>query len=180
MMRQFRLAGAAVFSSLAIPAPAAAFPEGALLGHTGGFGEDSCASCHFGGAQGEQIALRVEGLGVYEPGARYRFFIRVVDPDAAVAGFQLSARFENGSNAGTLTAIAQASQTGSLEDVIYASHSAPQPLEDGEAVWELEWAVPDGPSRPVIFNAASVSGADDQSPIGDNVQSLELRVDPAE
>lgn len=180
MMRRLWLAGAIASASLALPSPASAFPEGALLGHTGGFGEESCAACHFGGAQGEESGVRLEGLDAYAPGERYRFFMRVIDPDADVAGFQLSARFEDGRNAGTLSVITQAGQTGELDNIIYASHSAPQPLEGGEAVWQLEWVAPDGAAQPVIIHAASVSGADDQSPIGDNVLTLELRIEPAE
>ncbi|WP_429912676.1 choice-of-anchor V domain-containing protein [Glycocaulis sp.] len=179
MKRRLWLAGALASASLAFLPSAIAFPEGALLGHTGGFGEGSCASCHFGGSQGDDIALRVEGVDVYAPGERYRFFVRVMDADAAVAGFQLSARFEDGASAGQLGA-GSGSQTGTLDEVIYASHSAPQPVEDGEAVWELEWVAPEDAAQPVILHAASVSGADDQSPIGDNVLTLELRMEPAE
>ncbi|KPP80872.1 MAG: putative monocytochrome c [Oceanicaulis sp. HLUCCA04] len=180
MRRKASLAGAAAFASLVFSAPATAYPEGALLGHTGGFGEDSCASCHFAGPQGDDIALRIDGPDVYDPGARYRFFVRAMDPDAAVAGFQLSARFEDGSNAGTLSAKADGTQTGTLDDVTYASHSAPQHLEGGEAVWELEWVAPEDSSGAVIIHAATVSGADDQSPVGDNVQTQELRISPPE
>ena len=180
MARQASLAGAAALAtSLSFSASANAYPEGALLGHTGGFGEDSCAACHFAGPQGDDIALQVEGPGIYEPGERYRFFVRVMDPDAMVAGFQLSARFVDGRNAGTLGADADGRQTGTLEDVIYASHSAPQRIEGGEAVWELEWVAPDE-AGPVIIHAATVSGVDDQSPVGDNVQTQEMRISPPE
>lgn len=179
MLRRIGLAGAAAFASVAAtPAPASAFPEGALPGHTGGFGEESCSSCHFGGAQGERIGMRVEGLNVFEPGARYRFFIRVMDPDAAVAGFQLALRFEGGRNAGAISPAGEDSQTSSLDDVIYVSHTAPLRLEDGEAAWALEWTAPDSAHGPVWLHAAVVSGADDQSPIGDNVQTLELTLEP--
>ncbi|MGY6661574.1 MAG: choice-of-anchor V domain-containing protein [Glycocaulis sp.] len=180
MAVRLMLAGAIASASLAVPSPALAFPEGGLLGHTGGFGEDSCASCHFGGSQSDDIALRVEGVDAYAAGERYRFFVRVMDSGAAVAGFQLSARFEDGSNAGLLGIAEGEGQTGELEGITYASHTAPQPVEGGEAVWELEWVAPEDAAQPVIIHAASVSGADDQSPIGDNVLTLELRVSPAE
>lgn len=177
MTIRLMLAGVIASASLALPSPANAFPKGALLGHTGGFGEESCASCHFGGAQGDDIALRVDAPDVYAPGERYRFFIRVIDSNAAVAGFQLAFRFEDGSNAGQLDA-GDASQTGTLDDVIYASHSAPQRMDEGEAVWEFHWTAPDALSGPVILHAAAVSGADDQSPIGDNVHEMERQIAP--
>lgn len=178
MDRRLWLAGAIASASLALPAPASAFPEGALLGHTGGFGEESCASCHFGGAQGDDIALRVDGPDVYAPGERYRFFIRVMDAGAAVAGFQLAFRFEDGSNAGLLEMADSEGQTGELEGITYASHTAPQRMDEGEAVWEFHWTAPDALSEPVMLNAAAVSGADDQSPIGDNVHELALEIAP--
>jgi hypothetical protein len=179
MVRKLWLAGLASASLAALPS-AQAFPEGALLGHTGGFGEESCASCHFGGAQGDDITLRVDGPNIYEPGERYRFFVRVMDASAAVAGFQLSARFEDGRNAGMLEAQAEGSQTGALDEVTYASHTTPLRLEDGEAVWEIDWIAPDSLGGPVVIHAASVSGADDQSPIGDNVLTLEMQISPPE
>ena len=176
MRIRLMLAGAIASASLALPAPASAFPEGALLGHTGGFGEESCAACHFGGAQGEDIALRVDGPDVYAPGERYRFFVRVMDREASVAGFQLALRFEDGSNAGRLEMLEGEGQTGTLDDVVYASHTSPLALEDGEAAWELYWTAPDTLSGPVRLHAAAVSGADDQSPIGDNVHALTLEI----
>lgn len=180
MAVRLMLAGAIASASLAFLPPALAFPEGALLGHTGGFGEESCASCHFGGPQGEDIALRVDGPDVYAPGERYRFFIRVMDAGAAVAGFQLAFRFEDGSNAGLLEMGDGEGQTGTLDDVIYASHTAPQRMDEGAAVWEFHWTAPDASSGPVMLNAAAVSGADDQSPIGDNVHELALEIGPAD
>lgn len=180
MAVRLMLAGAIASASLAFLPPALAFPEGALLGHTGGFGEESCASCHFGGPQGEDIALRVDGPDVYAPGERYRFFIRVMDAGAAVAGFQLAFRFEDGSNAGRLEMADSEGQTGELEGITYASHAAPMRMDAGEAVWEFHWTAPDSVSGPVMLHAAAVSGTDDQSPIGDNVHELALEIGPAD
>ncbi len=101
-----------------------------------------------------------------------------MDPEAAVAGFQLVLRFEDGSNAGLLEMAEGEGQTGMLGDVVYASHTAPKRMEEGEAIWELLWTAPDTLSGSVMLHAAAVSGADDQSPIGDNVHELALEISP--
>jgi hypothetical protein len=162
----------------AAASPAFAFPEGALLGHTGGFGEEHCAACHFGGARHDDLDLAVEGLDLHAPGERHEFFVRVADPRGEVAGFQLALRFEDGSDAGMLEAVDDGAQTGELDGVTYASHDRPQALEDGKAVWRLAWTAPDAGSGPVTLSAAGVSGPDDQSPIGDSTHLLELQLSP--
>ena len=70
---------------------------------TGGFGESTCASCHFGAAVPDSSAsLTIEGLPAnYKPDNRYELFVVLARPGMELAGFELSARFADGSDPGS-------------------------------------------------------------------------------
>lgn len=171
---------AAAFAAAALPATALAEPDGALLGHTGGFGEESCAACHFAGAQADDLDAGFEDAAdLYEPGGRYEFFVSLADSSADVAGFQLSARFEDGSQAGTLEALDSSAAVGNEDGVQYATHTEPREAdEDGRYRFKVRWTAPEEAAGPVTLNAAAVTAVEDMSPVGDNTHEIEAEIAP--
>jgi hypothetical protein len=172
------LAAGAALSALA-PA-ASAYRTGPPAAHTGGFGEGTCAVCHW---QEQPVgrSLRVDVPARYERGAAYEVVVTLDDPALAVAGFQLSARFADGPAAGR--------QAGTLEpvdstvlvvtssaDVEYAGHTLPGTAPDstGLARWIVRWTAPEEGGE-VVFHAAANAANDDASELGDRVHAAEAR-----
>jgi hypothetical protein len=180
-----RLAAAAVLSlaaltaAAAVPAFARAFPAGAPPGFTGGFGQPTCAQCHFADQDDRAVRVVVEGAPeAYTPGALYRLTVRVEDGAMRAAGFQLAARFadgpEEGRTAGTLRPVGPgvaAVLDGS--GVLYAGHDAPRLAEDGAAVWTVEWQAPAAPAHTVALHLAALAADGDGSQFGDVVRTAE-------
>lgn len=178
------LAAGAALSAL--PPAAAAYRTGPPAAHTGGFGEPTCATCHFqdGAATiDEGAALGIDAPDRYEPGATYDVRITLTDPDAEAAGFQLAVRFADGSAAG--------SQAGSLAGgdstvriltgeagVEYASQTeiGTRLREPGHALWIVRWTAPAGAEGgTVVFHAAGNAANDDDSEFGDRIHLAERR-----
>ena len=161
-----------------------AFPYGAPPGTTGGFGEPTCAQCHFGAELNDPAgSLTIEGLPErYTPGQAYRLIVRLRRPQMAAAGFQLSIRTAAGAQAGTLAAAdsAGAIHVQTSHGVEYAGHTEPgsRLATMGEAEWPLLWTAPATPSGPVTRSAAANAGDDDRSPLGDYVYALEQNLPP--
>ena len=109
-MRASALLPFAVAVTLAAPPFVLAYREGPLPAMTGGFGERTCASCHFDNRVNDSAgSLRVEGVPAsYAEGREYAITIAVGRPAIKRAGFELSVRFadgaEKGRQAGTLRA----------------------------------------------------------------------------
>ncbi|MYA34754.1 MAG: hypothetical protein F4164_06895 [Gemmatimonadales bacterium] len=150
--------------------------EGPPPGHTGGFGEPTCATCHFGAPLNEPGAtLEVVGLeGGYRPGQRHPATIRFESFDMLAAGFQASFRFEGGDRHG-----AGAGEIRPLDDRVtvvrgengtdYVQHThAGSTPTDGVAEWTFEWRAPDA-DAPVVLHLAANSGGGDDSPLDDLV-----------
>ena len=79
---------------------------GARPGHTGGFGEPTCRACHSDYALNEgTVVIALDSLpATYEPGRTYSVQLRLRHPELERGGFQISARFEDGVQAGLLQA----------------------------------------------------------------------------
>ena len=145
--------------------------------HTGGFGEPTCAACHFDASidePGGSVSLR----GVphsYEPGKEYEIEGVLVRPGLQRAGFQLAARSDSGVHAGRqvgrlLTAHPGAS-IDSLGGVQYARHSeaGTAPSWPDSTVWQVIWLAPDAGAGPVAFHVAANAANGDDSEFGDNI-----------
>lgn len=176
-------AGAAL---CALTPAAAAYRTGPPVAHTGGFGEPTCAACHFqGGGAGERgSALTIHVPTSYEPGARYDLRVTLNDPAAAAAGFQLTARFADGetagAQAGSLAAPDSSVQVMAAENgIAYASHTAAgtRPPKDGVASWRVRWMAPVEGGR-VVFHAAGNAANDDDSEFGDRIHLAERTTVP--
>lgn len=192
-MRGARLGAAAALAVLAIPAAtvatgtaSSAFRDAPPPAFTGGFGEASCAQCHFDVAVPDPAgAVTVTGLPErYTAGERYLLTLRLQRPGMERAGFEVSARFASGAGAG--------SQAGALHPsdartaltahggVDYLHHAAAgtEPMEDGSTSWEVEWTAPPNGDTPVIFHLAANAADGDDSQLGDHVYLDSVTISP--
>jgi hypothetical protein len=154
-------------------------------GHTGGFGEPTCQDCHFQ-ADVNDGAGAVAATGLphsYEPGGRYRLTVVLAQPGLGVGGFQVAARFEDGTQAGCFTIPdREASRTAVTSDlgIEYAHHLFEGTAAGGadSVAWELDWIAPDA-SRAVVFHVVANAGNGDDSPLGDYVYTARIEVRPS-
>ncbi|MCY3698724.1 MAG: hypothetical protein OXH46_03655 [Gemmatimonadetes bacterium] len=178
----FALAGVAAVRP---PPHAPPHVEGPPPGHTGGFGEPTCATCHFGAPLNEPgAALQVLGLdGGYRPGQRHPVTVRFESFDMLAAGFQGAFRFADGDRRG-----AGAGEIRPLDDRVtvvrgengteYVQHTrAGSTPTDGVAQWTFEWRAPDA-DAPVVLHLAANSGGGDDSPLDDLVYTLSITLTP--
>src|SRR5262245_45576657 len=97
------LVGAAAFAGVALTTIGLmASASGPVPARTGGFGEMTCHQCHWNNEPNDP-AGRISLTGIperYTPGERYPIIVEIAHPELAKAGFQMSARFEDGKNAG--------------------------------------------------------------------------------
>ena len=93
----------AVAAVLAAPPLVLAYRDGPLPAMTGGFGEDTCAKCHFDHALNDPGgSLKIDGVPErVEPGHEYAITIAVTHAATKRAGFELSARHADGPDVGT-------------------------------------------------------------------------------
>lgn len=159
----------------------AAYVEDPAPGHTGGFGEPTCQACHFGEPLNDPAgALRLEGVPERTAlGAVHRLTVVLERPGLVRGGFQLSARFADGEQAGEaaggLASPDERSRVSGPEasGAAYAYHSprgtrAPSP---GALRWRLEWTAPARRLGRVLFHVAANASNDDDSAFGDHVYS---------
>jgi hypothetical protein len=92
-----RLLAGAVSLAIAV-LPARAFVEDPAPGHTGGFDEPTCRACHFDQSVNDaEGSLTLDGVPQrVQPGKTYRLIVTLERPGLARGGFQLSARFADG------------------------------------------------------------------------------------
>ncbi len=183
----FAMVGAAAWDSGDRPHAAAHPPthiEGPPPGHTGGFGEPTCATCHFGAPLNQPGAtLEVAGLeGGYRPGQRHAVTVRFESFDMLAAGFQGAFRFEDGDRRGAgaggirplddrVTVV-----RGEGGDTEYVQHTrAGSAPTDGAIEWTFEWQAPDA-EAPVVLHIAANSGGGDDSPLDDLVYALSVTI----
>ena len=176
------LVGAAAFGSVSRPPHAHRPPAG----HTGGFGEPTCLTCHIG-AQLNDPSGRLEAEGLpesYEPGGRYVVTVVLESVEMGAAGFQLAARFTEGS--------ARGEQAGRFEPVdhrvvvtrgpngvayVHQNQEGSVVSDPDVARWSFLWVAPTE-GRPVTINVAANSANGDNSPLSDLIYTVEISVGP--
>jgi hypothetical protein len=160
------------------------YPEHIAGAYTGGFEEQSCHSCHFdydlNQPEGE---LSVSGIEEsFEAGQEYAIKIRVNRIDMSVAGFQMTARFEDGSQAGKFEIDDKLTTTPNIESsVTYVQHAVGMvDAENGEKSWQITWTAPNQATQPIIFNIAANAANGDASAFGDWIYLKEMEIEPAQ
>jgi hypothetical protein len=153
--------------------------------HTGGFGEPSCQACHFEQAVNTGTgSVRLEGLPErFTPGRTYALNVIVTQPKLGAAGFQLTARYENGAQAGVLRVGAQESKradvtTDSTIAYIHHLYDGTVPVVPDTARWQIVWQAPTRPGA-VFFHVAANAANDDSSPLGDAIYTRTVRLNAA-
>jgi hypothetical protein len=160
-----------------------AYKTGPPAGHTGGFGEPTCHTCHSDDAPnpaGGSLEV-IDFPESYIPGQEYQIHVRVRGKDLGRAGFQLAVRFANGqaggTNAGSLeamdarTSVIAAPKTG----VQYAQHliAGVTPLWTDSTQWTLRWTAPLS-GEPVVLHIAANASNNDESEYGDRIYHTAL------
>lgn len=151
---------------------------------TGGFGEQTCHSCHFDyDINMDGGAVSVEGLPeTYRPGNSYEVVVIVESIQLENGGFQMTARFEDGSQAGLFDwAGDHLMYTPNISDEIkYVQHTreSTRPSVNGEVSWKFKWTAPESRTEKIFFNIAANAGNDDDSAFGDWIYVKELVVNP--
>jgi hypothetical protein len=160
-------------------------PEGPPPGHTGGFGEPTCITCHQGSdlnAFGGRVTI--EGLpNEYVQGERYLLTVFLEAEETDLAGFQLAARYrtggEEGLNAGKIhpvdDRVAISIGTNGLQYVHQTRQGSYMSAPDSTS-WSMEWIAP-STGNSVVFHVAANSGNGDNSPLSDLVYTADLSVD---
>jgi len=159
-----------------------AYPEQLTGTFTGGFGEQSCHSCHFdydlnpsGGK------LKVLGIpDAVEAGQVYPIEVILVRENLGKAGFQLTARFVDGSQAGEFEIFEDARLTTTFStpdsiDYIQHSEAGSEPVEKERNRWVINWKAPRVISDSIYFNIAANAANGDQSEFGDWIYVSELK-----
>jgi hypothetical protein len=161
-----------------LSAGVAAFPDAPPPGHTGGFGEPTCAICHRGSLGGERPELDVTGFETpLVPGERRAIVLALSHPRLERAGFMLTVRSSDGAQAGCFEP-----SDGVLVDqalgIEYAHHSPAATWFDGEARWHLRWRAPTAP-REVVAHLVVIAADGDESPLGDTILTFASTVEVA-
>lgn len=150
---------------------------------TGGFGEETCRSCHFDyDLNMDGGILKIEGLNdSYQAGKSYEVTVTLQAEQLEVGGFQLTTRFEDGSQAGEFKWNGDRLMfTPSISDEVkYLQHSAEGTslTGDREVQWVFSWTAPSS-GKPVVINIAANSGNYDDSSFGDWIYATELILKP--
>ena len=174
---------------VALPLALMAYKEGPSPNMTGGFGEESCHSCHLDNplnAPGGSLA--VAGVPAsYVRGRTYRITVNLARDGMARGGFEISARFasgkQKGKQAGSWRALDERVQIvpSQVDPLLeFAQHSAAGTLATapGAIDWALGWTAPPAGAGPIQFNAAANASNDDASALGDFIYLKELRSTP--
>jgi hypothetical protein len=146
---------------------------------TGGFGEQTCHSCHFDyDLNKEGGSLSLSGVpDVLTPGDEVEMTVAVESEHLRNGGFQMTARFEDGSQAGSFEWDDDRLMLtpGISDEIEYLQHSADgiSPTGEREVSWTFTWIAPDE-SQPVHFHIAANAGNDDDSAFGDWIYTKEL------
>jgi hypothetical protein len=181
-------------ASLLLAAPAAAillgsgslfYREGPPPGFTGGFGEESCGGCHYGGDVNDAAGtLRLDGVpSQYEPGRRYPIIVSLSRAGMEAGGFQLTARVQgDGSQAGVLepeSADVQRVAVTRDRDILYLHQldAGSDATATDSLRWRIVWTAPTSGDE-VVFHASANAANGDGSVSGDFVYTAESTTRP--
>lgn len=156
------------------------YPEQLTGPLTGGFGEATCHSCHFDYDLNQpEGSLELEGIDhAWLPGRRYTFTINVSRESLGRGGFQMSARFPDGSQAGRFEPKDErVTFTQNVpEGLQYIQHSAGgvEPVEKGLASWSFDWVAPQEGNETILLHIAANAANGDRSEFEDWIYLSEI------
>lgn len=159
------------------------YPEHLTGAFTGGFAEKTCHSCHFDyDLNWKEGRLRVNGIpDNLKAGSEYEIEIIVEREDLGRAGFQMTSRFKDASQAGNFNPDEnnRIMPTKTKSDSIqYIQHSSAGTGLNGEGQnsWIVKWQAPKQISDSIVFNIAANAANGDDSEFGDWIYVKEIRV----
>ncbi len=164
-----------------------AYSDGPPPGHTGGFGEPTCHSCHADNPVNDEAAkLFVDLPEWYESGCEYEVVVRVGRGGMQAGGFQLSARIAAGNRSGRQAGVLRARSDEVSMNVLnasgvqYAAHvSARDNVSEFRKQWSMTWTAPDS-DVPVVFHVVANASNGDDSEFGDYIVTDSLVIGPAD
>jgi len=159
-----------------------AHAEGPPPGFTGGFGEESCRSCHTEFELGLGGELVVEGFpDRYQPGQRYIVTLLLTSDGMTLAGFQAAIRGEDGRPVGSMApldgSVVVHPDTAGM-GTPYLQNAPGGMRADATASWSFEWTAPEGAAGAALLHASANGANGDDSPLGDIVYLAEARSTP--
>lgn len=165
------------------PLPKQSYPEHLIGAFTGGFGEQTCHSCHFDyDLNRSEGNLQVSGLPEQLiSGKVYSIKIEVYREDLGKAGFQLASRDQLGKQAGVfkITENERVMLTENMPDSLqFIQHSSKgtEPVNNGINKWIILWEAPSYLPDTVYFNVASNAANGDASEFGDWIYTKEIAI----
>lgn len=155
--------------------------------YTGGFGEETCHSCHFDyELNREEGSLSLKGVPErWEAGKIYPLVIEIERADLQKGGFQLTIRTADGEQAGRLKWEGERLDTTPVGDrpVTYLQHAeeGTEQVDEGRIRWEFEWVAPaaDDGVGDVRLHVAANAGNGDDSPFGDWIYLEDILIQPS-
>lgn len=160
------------------------YPEHLVGAFTGGFGEETCHSCHFDyDLNWKEGELRVQGIPEsVEAGKSYEIELIITRADMGKSGFQMTSRFKNGRQAGSfyIKENERVMFTKQVPDSLeYLQHSVKgtEPVKEGKNIWAVIWKAPMSVGDSIYFNIASNAANGDQSEFGDWIYGKEFVVE---
>jgi len=160
------------------------YPEQLTGPYTGGFGEQTCHHCHFDYPLNDNPGtLSVKGLtGSFFPDSVYEITVSTTRSGLQRAGFQLSARYSTGKQAGSFQHVSDRTEFTGVDQrmVQYVQHSpgGTVPVSTGRAEWKVLWRAPAAASDTVYLHVAANAGNGDASEFGDYINTREIRLVP--
>ena len=162
-----------------------AYPEPLPGSYTGGFGEETCRSCHFDFPLNyEKAKLRVDGFPKqFETGRSYPIRIAIERSDLGMGGFQIASRFQDGRQAGRFRLLSDRTQYTFADSasIQYVQHSpeGTKPGVTGLISWQLEWIAPNTAQELVVHISGNAANGD-ASEFGDYILRERLSIAPAD
>jgi hypothetical protein len=154
------------------------FSRGPLPKLTGGFGEETCTSCHqsFPLNEGRLRGGVFQIVGVpktFVAGETYPLSVVIGQPGQSRWGFQLTARFaDSAKQAGRLAPADEMSQvivSGGIQYIEHTALGSRAGTADGTVEFRFNWIAPDPSGGQVFFNAAGNAADSNNNPTGDYI-----------